>query len=83
MAAYSGLSEQVQSWASNGKTIERFKARYGDLWEQKILETAVFLDKQPLENKPRSLRTVQESLKKPGNDTFLNTKSKKIIKRKQ
>jgi hypothetical protein len=82
-SAYSGLSEHVQKWASNNNTIERFKARYGNLWEAKILETAVFLDKQKLEDQPRSLRMVQEALKKPGNDTFLNNKSKKIIKRKQ
>lgn len=84
LGAYSGLSEQVKSWAMNEKTIERFKSRYESNWEAKILETAMFLEAQQIQNnKPRSLRVVQEALKCPGNDTFLNNKSKKIIKRKQ
>lgn len=84
LAAYSGLSEHTKIWATSEKTIERFKLRYGDIWESKVLETALFLEAQNIQNnKPRSLQMVQEALKKPRNDTFLNNKSKKIIKRKQ
>ena len=39
------MTESIKSWVENSKTQQKFKEKYGDLWEQKLLETASLLEK--------------------------------------
>lgn len=64
IGGYSGLAEDILAWAKSPNTIARFKSRYGDLYEQKILETAHYLDAQKVGRKPRTLSDMQESFDK-------------------
>lgn len=63
-AGTGGIGAVTEAWMNNPKTIERFKARYKDNWEQKIMKTAKFLDAQKIEAKPKSLRAIQEAIDK-------------------
>lgn len=63
-AGIGGIGAMTEAWLNNPKTVERFKARYADKWEEKILETAKFLDAQNIEVKPRTVRSFNESIDK-------------------
>lgn len=63
-AGIGGIGAMTEAWLNNPKTVERFKARYADKWEEKILETAKFLDAQNIEVKPRTVRSFSESIDK-------------------
>jgi hypothetical protein len=44
-SAYSmGLSESIQNWMMNEKTQQKFYEKYGNLWEEKLVETALKLE---------------------------------------
>jgi hypothetical protein len=39
------MTESIKSWVHSPRTQQRFAKKYGDLWEQKLLETATLLEK--------------------------------------
>jgi|688.fasta_scaffold02922_39 cytidyltransferase-like protein len=44
-SAYSmGLSESIQNWMSKESTQQKYMEKYGDLWEEKLVETALKLE---------------------------------------
>lgn len=56
------MSESVQAWMNDEKTITRFTERYGDLAEQKILETAETLTKMNFnKTAPKHLGSLREA----------------------
>jgi hypothetical protein len=59
-AGIGGIGAMTEAWLNNPKTVERFKARYADKWEEKILETAKFLDAQNIEVKLKSIKQFNE-----------------------
>ena len=63
-AGIGGIGAVTEEWMKNPCTIERFKARYQDRWQEKIMETARFLEAQNIENKSRPLRSFHESIDK-------------------
>jgi hypothetical protein len=63
IAAYP-ISESIQSWIDNDKTRQKFAQKYGNLWEEKLLETAMILEKSGCgaENfGPKSLKELKEA----------------------
>lgn len=69
-----GLAESIVKWMENPKTQERFAKKYGNLAEQKLLETAKKLnesvkDKQ-IVSKPRTISQIRESIDKGAFDTM-------------
>jgi cytidyltransferase-like protein len=57
------LNESIKNWMLNEKTIERFIEKYGELAEEKLIETANKLDKLYTNNSenPKSFTEIRES----------------------
>lgn len=67
-AGVGGIGAMTEAWMNNPRTIERFKVRYRDNWQQKIFETAQFLESQNIEVKSRRLQSFFESIDKGVDD---------------
>jgi hypothetical protein len=64
--AYSaGLSESIVNWMQSEKTQQKFVDKYGNLWEEKLIETALVLEKSGCgcdHSEKKSLKQLREGL---------------------
>lgn len=53
------FSESIKSWMENEKTTQKFVQKYGNLWEEKLLETAIMLEKAGCGKDMTNKKTIQ------------------------
>ncbi len=67
-SAYSsGLSESIVTWMQSEKTQQKFADKYGDLWEDKLIEAALRLEEagcgcEHTEMKKKSIKKIREGM---------------------
>ena len=67
-SAYSaGLTESIQSWMQSEKTQQKFMNKYGNLWEEKLVEAALKLEDsgcgcEHSEMKKKSIKKIREGM---------------------
>jgi dephospho-CoA kinase len=59
------MAESIQNWVKNSKTQQKFADKYGDLWEQKLIEAALKLEEagcgKIMKEQKKSVKKIKET----------------------
>ena len=73
------MTESIKSWVQSPRTQQRFVKKYGDLWEQKLLETASLLEKAgcgSVQSNKKTIQKLKESWPSASKNTKVSTNNK-------